>query len=315
MNKKTLETFKAENVLKSMRTYMHVILLASLFLPMPTLSQSLKSVRINEVQIVNTDGFRDEYGQAIGWFELCNKGYGKVNIAGCLLKVKGKEYLIPRGDPATVIATQGYVVFFASNIPDRGTFHTNFTLDDTDFIEFCDPDGNTIDRFQFNPDEIVGNVSYGWSDDSEGIEHWVQLQATTPGGSNNTEVREPRSEYIQREDPTGLVLTLICVLFISITMTLLYFIFKFMGNFYIRSAAKKSKKKTSTVSGDKTGTDKVKNRVITNDELAVIAIALYKYAQELKDKEVMTLTINRVSKAYSPWSSKIYGLRHFPEKK
>ena len=32
----------------------------------------------------------------------------------------------------------------------------------------------------------------------------------------------------------------------------------------------------------------------------------------IHDKEDAVLTINKVSKTYSPWSSKIYGLRQFP---
>jgi hypothetical protein len=57
------------------------------------------------------------------------------------------------------------------------------------------------------------------------------------------------------------------------------------------------------------------NRVITNEKLAAIAIALYKYSETLYHNELMMLTINRVSKMYSPWSSKIYGLRQQPNKK
>ena len=54
--------------------------------------------------------------------------------------------------------------------------------------------------------------------------------------------------------------------------------------------------------------------VITNDELAAIAIAIYKYSEKLQDDEKMSHTINRDSRVYSPWSSKIYGLRQFPNK-
>ena len=54
---------------------------------------------------------------------------------------------------------------------------------------------------------------------------------------------------------------------------------------------------------------------IGNDKLAAIAIALYKYSESLYHNELTMLTINRVSKIYSPWSSKIFGLRQFPNKK
>ena len=57
------------------------------------------------------------------------------------------------------------------------------------------------------------------------------------------------------------------------------------------------------------------NRVIPNDKLAAIAIALYKYSESLYHNELMMLTINKVSKMYSPWNSKIYGLRQAPNRK
>jgi Na+-transporting methylmalonyl-CoA/oxaloacetate decarboxylase gamma subunit len=43
---------------------------------------------------------------------------------------------------------------------------------------------------------------------------------------------------------------------------------------------------------------------------AAIAMALYLYFNELHDKEHNVMTIEKVSKRYSPWSSKIYGLRN-----
>jgi len=60
---------------------------------------------------------------------------------------------------------------------------------------------------------------------------------------------------------------------------------------------------------------KERNSVITNEKLAAIAIALYKYSESLYNNELMMLTINRVSKMYSPWNSKFFGLRQLPNKK
>jgi len=47
---------------------------------------------------------------------------------------------------------------------------------------------------------------------------------------------------------------------------------------------------------------------ITGEINAAIAMTLYLYSDELHDAENTVLTINKVSRAYSPWSSKIYGL-------
>ncbi|MBS3807808.1 MAG: OadG family protein [Bacteroidales bacterium] len=45
---------------------------------------------------------------------------------------------------------------------------------------------------------------------------------------------------------------------------------------------------------------------------AAIATALYLHYNELHDPESNIITIERVRKRYTPWSSKIYGLRKWP---
>jgi len=281
-----------------------------------TFAQSVKDVRINEIQVHNTTGFRDEYGQANSWIELHNKGYGKVDIAGCTLKIKGKSYKIPKGDPATIIHKQGYLVLYADGTSNKGTLHANFTLDSTDFIELYDVHGELIDRFRFNPADMIKDVSYGWLEDHNGKEKLTLLPATTPGSSNNTEEKIPRAEVFKQADPKGIVLTITNIGVVTIALTFLFFVFKYMGRFHIRAAAVN---KPETISIGTNGNIKpvvngTKKRAVTNDELAVIAIALYKYSKSLHDNEELTLTINKVSKAYSPWNSKIYGLRQTPVK-
>jgi len=298
-----------------MSLFKHALFLISLLLTVTVSAQSIKDVRINEIQVYNVDGFRNEYGQATGWIELYNKGYGRVNVAGCTLKVKEKTYQIPKGNPATVIPTRGYLVFFADGMPSRGVFHTNFTLEDTDFIELYDVDGNLIDTFRFNPADMVEGVSYGWIEVQGGEEKLMSLPSTTPGSNNNTESKTHRSEVFRQADPSGVVLTITNIVVVSIALTLLFFIFKYMGNFHTRkAAAKKTDKTTMAQTGDIKATSG-KNKRVTNDELAVIAIALYQYSKSIHDYEDIALTINKVSRAYSPWSSKIYGLRQVPNKR
>jgi glutaconyl-CoA/methylmalonyl-CoA decarboxylase subunit delta len=49
---------------------------------------------------------------------------------------------------------------------------------------------------------------------------------------------------------------------------------------------------------------------ISGDTNAAIALALHLYMNELHDMESNVMTIEKVSRRYSPWSSKIYGLRN-----
>lgn len=51
---------------------------------------------------------------------------------------------------------------------------------------------------------------------------------------------------------------------------------------------------------------------LTGAEGAAIAMALYLYLEELHDEESTKLTIKEVSRRYSPWSSKIHGMREVP---
>jgi glutaconyl-CoA/methylmalonyl-CoA decarboxylase subunit delta len=47
---------------------------------------------------------------------------------------------------------------------------------------------------------------------------------------------------------------------------------------------------------------------MSGDENAAICTALYLYFTELHDEEKYVMTVKKVSKTYSPWSSKIYGV-------
>lgn len=50
-----------------------------------------------------------------------------------------------------------------------------------------------------------------------------------------------------------------------------------------------------------------------NPEVAtVIALAIHLYDMKMKEDENAIITIQRIMKPYSPWSSKIYGLREQP---
>lgn len=47
-----------------------------------------------------------------------------------------------------------------------------------------------------------------------------------------------------------------------------------------------------------------------SDDKAAIAMALYLYFNEIHDEESDIITVKRVSRTYSPWSSKLYNMRN-----
>jgi hypothetical protein len=54
---------------------------------------------------------------------------------------------------------------------------------------------------------------------------------------------------------------------------------------------------------------------VSGEVVAAIALALGEYLFEVHDEERTILTINKVSKPYSPWSSKLYGMTPRPYQK
>jgi hypothetical protein len=53
---------------------------------------------------------------------------------------------------------------------------------------------------------------------------------------------------------------------------------------------------------------------VPDEEAAAIALAIHLFNSELHDQESMTITLQKVSRIYSPWSSKIYTLRQTPHR-
>jgi len=302
---------------RRMKRLIHRTTFLLLFLfPAGLFAQSIKDVRINEILVYNTNSLHDDYGRAVSWIELANRGYNKVNVAGCYLKANGKEYRIPRNDPRTLIPTRGFIVFYAAGDVGKGVFHTNLTLEGADCIEFYDQYNVLIDTFSFDPNEMIENVSYGWMLDDDGVERKMNLPATTPGSSNNTVERISQAEMFRQADPVGIILTITTTIMVAIVLTMLFYIFKILSYYYARpiKIRRVTRKKAGTVAEGEL-TEEVTVGAITGEELAALAVALYKYSEELHDTESNILTINQVKRMYSPWNSKIQSLRRVPEKR
>jgi Na+-transporting methylmalonyl-CoA/oxaloacetate decarboxylase gamma subunit len=54
---------------------------------------------------------------------------------------------------------------------------------------------------------------------------------------------------------------------------------------------------------------------MTGEVNAAISMALHMYFDEMHDEESGMMTIKRVSRSYSPWSSKLYGLNTYYQQK
>jgi hypothetical protein len=86
--------------------------------------------------------------------------------------------------------------------------------------------------------------------------------------------------------------------------------------FFVKPSFKpKQNKSIKTIDTEQSSPLNLNETNETNEEVsAVIGLALHLYKQQLSDYEKVRLTIARVSRTYSPWSSKIYGLRQNPRR-
>ncbi len=107
-------------------------------------------------------------------------------------------------------------------------------------------------------------------------------------------------------DPWGVGMTFIGMAVVFLSLLLLYMLFYNITkalNYRIKSNLKKEGKELPA---------KDKEVELSGEVNAAIAIALHLYMNEIHDRESAILTINKVARTYSPWSSKIYGIRQFP---
>jgi Na+-transporting methylmalonyl-CoA/oxaloacetate decarboxylase gamma subunit len=270
-------------------------------------AQSSLDLRINEFLVYNDSNYVDDFGMHQPWIEIYNSAYNTVNIGGLYLTNDLNNptmYPIPKGQPVTSIATQSFIVFWADNETTRGILHLNFDLRDSKLIALFDANGKTLIDSVTIPQNHKPDITYGRTTDG-GIE-WSFLEKSTPKATNQFNAKVPASVTFKKMDPTGIGMTMIAMTVVFAGLALLYFFYKIMGKIMTRNVAKVSAKDTEGKLVVQAGNE------ISGEVNAAVAMALFFYQNELHDSDHTVLTINKVSRNYSPWSSKIYGLRKVP---
>ena len=293
--------------------------------------QSAGSICINEVLVNNIDNFEDDYGTHQPWIELFNTSFASVDIRNCYLttdkRVLDKSlspmeraalmYPIPKGDVLTNIPPRQHVLFWADNMPKRGNFHTNFTLnpDSPNWIALYDANATTlIDSITIPP--LPADCSYGLTVDGVKDSKWAIMgidgRYVTPSTNNKTLDTNEKIDGFKTTDPIGIGMTIMAMLVVFIGLILLYVAFKLVNNIGI-SFAKRNAMRAHGI----TDKQEAKEKAIgteSGEVFAAIAMALHEYQENVHDIEDTILTINRVKRNYSPWNSKIYTLRQVPHK-
>ncbi|KAA6338704.1 hypothetical protein EZS27_013313 [termite gut metagenome] len=283
-------------------------------------AQSTSSLRINEVLVVNETNFQDDYGLQSAWIEIFNSSFATVDLKGCFLtndRNNPMKYPIPKSDVLTKISSRQHALFWADGIPSKGTFHVNFTLDPDkeNYIALYDSNGKTL------IDEVVipaGQIAdHSYARENDGGPNWVvkggsEDSYVTPSTNNKTDDRNKKIENFKKHDSVGVGMSIIAMSVVFIGLVLLYISFKIVGNTAVRLTKRNAMKAHGIT--DKAEAKERFGGALSGEEYAAIAMAIHEHTNDVHDIEDMILTIDKVKRTYSPWSSKIYTLRETPRK-
>ena len=302
-----------------------------------TASAQHKGLRITEVMVENKSNITDEYGNRSAWIELYNTTRKSMQISTVFITNervpegqtpdKSKMYVIPLNDKNTKIQHLQQAVFFADGDPWKGTFHTSFELvpGKENYIAIYDADGLTKLDEVVVPDSLPTDNSFARKVE---IENWNTIEsntfnpdewefrnglnkesAITPGVNNQVIELNDKVEKFQKYDSTGVMLTVIAMAIVFLALILLSICFYVFG----KINAKIARRNKAAAQGKPTEDVSADIEDDSSEAIAAITMALYQHLNA-HDHENTILTINKVKRAYSPWSSKIYSLRELPNK-
>lgn len=124
----------------------------------------------------------------------------------------------------------------------------------------------------------------------------VLLAQTSSVNQTNNVMTSMNSNVVQ----SGIGTT---ILLVFIALALLLWGFRLIGNLMVKKESAVPVQQVSEVVSQNSSDEEVS---------AAITMALHLYTSQIHDQENPVITMIKVSRTYSPWSSKIYGLRKSP---
>ena len=277
---------------------------------------------LNEVLIENQTNFQDDYGVHSAWIEVFNQSYSSANLAAYLLKISNQPgdtatYFIPKGDVLTIVKPRQHALFWADGQPNRGTFHTNFVMDgSTDtWVGLFDSGKNLVDQIVIPDNTLQADQSYARVSDAS--KEWevkgaVADKYVTPSTNNKTLDSNAKMEKFQQHDKAGIGMSITAMSVVFFGLILLYISFRLIGKFAV-SLRRKNAMEAKDVTC-KQEAKEMKLGEAPGEVIAAISLAMHEMQSDVHDVEDTVLTITRVKRSYSPWSSKIYTLREIPRR-
>lgn len=140
---------------------------------------------INEFMAENQNTIEDpdDNGNYADWIEIYNSGNQSVDLSGMFLTdfiLDPTLWVFPEG---SIIGAKSFLIIWADNEPEQGTYHTNFKLSGSgEEIGLISNDGSTIiDFIQYS--ESIQDFSIGRIPD--GSDTWdMTMSSPTPGEEN-----------------------------------------------------------------------------------------------------------------------------------
>ncbi len=279
---------------------------------------------LNEVLILNENNFQDDYGVHSAWIEIFNRSFGSADLAGYRIKVCDRpggdtiSYFIPKGDVLTLVKPRQHALFWADGEPKRGTFHTNFTLnaDNDTWIGLYDSGNKLLDHIMIPAGKLQANQSFARVSDAS--DNWEVKDGSgekyvTPSTNNKTIDSNAKQEKFEEHDSVGIGMAISAMSVVFAGLILLFIAFKIIGRVSI-NLSKRNAMKVKGITDKQEAKDK-KLGEAPGEVFAAIALAMHELQNDVHDVENTVLTINKVKRSYSPWSSKIYTLRETPHRK
>jgi len=289
-----------------------ILIFTGLLCLVASATAQVTKVCFNEVLVTNHTNYVDGYGQHVPWIELFNAGYNTVNIGGCFLTndlSQPRKYMIPKGDVLTQIQKRQHVLFYADNIPSRGTFHLNFTLDSatTNSLYLFNTDGTSLIDSITVP---VLSADVSWGRHIDGDAEWGMITRVTPSTNNLTLDSNEKVEKFAQQDPVGVGMSISAMGVVFLVLIVCALAFSSLA-YSIKFASKRRQQRKAAHSASPIVASS--SEEIPGEVMAAISMAIHQLTNDAHDVENTVLTIARTRRTYSPWSSKIYGLRQLPK--
>lgn len=207
---------------------------------------------LNEVLIENESNFQDDYGVHSAWIEIFNRSFGSADLAYCLLKVSSQPgdtatYFIPKGDVLTLIKPRQHALFWADGEPNRGTFHTNFTLNaaTNNWIGLYDSGKKLLDQIIVPAGTLQANQSYARVSDA--ANEWEVKGSSadkyvTPSTNNKTINSNAKMEKFEEHDSVGIGMSISAMSVVFVGLLLLFIAFKVIGRISVNLSKRNAMK-------------------------------------------------------------------------